>query len=115
MASEELSIVRYLRFPERLRPLPIWLDQRVLADWAGIVHWHEARPGRTDAWNEYSVRFYRDDGTWLVDLGNPFGTLSIALEQARFELGIELTEWTGCNLQIEDPDHVPWAKVHPAS
>lgn len=111
MEEKEVSetVIRCARLRDELKPLPIWSAESnapINPDWVGINHtlWKDAR--RSDVVEEYNLAFYGDDGELLEYL--QFGTLEIAIDQAKAIAGVQPSEWRECSVAVSCDGRVPW-------
>ena len=99
------TLVRFLRMPDHLQPVPIYAPDPIRPDWLAIVF----VPSSPNFVVESYVLYFLDaDGNDLEFL--PFDTLEIALDQARAIAGVADSDWTQCSTPIPKE----WDRIRPA-
>ena len=98
------TLVRFLRMPEHLQPVPIYAPDPIRPDWLAIVF----VPSTPNSVVESFVLYFLDaDGNDLEFL--QFDTLEIALDQANAIAGVANGDWTQCSTPIPEE----WVRIRP--
>jgi hypothetical protein len=105
MRSHSERVIRFAKIPRAAHPLPIYSDtlEPLPARWAAISICVSLR-------RAFVLYLLGETGSILESA--QYETMRIALGQAHALLGLELSDWTSCELQVGperliDPDQFP--------
>ena len=97
-------LVRFLKLPEHLKPVPIYAPEPIRPVWLAVSFVPSTPKNVAES---YVLSFLDAVGDELEFI--QFDTLEIALDQALAIAGVEHADWTECSTPIPDE----WDQIRP--